>query len=364
MTFFITQCPHCDTTFRTGISQLQSAEGMVRCGACLTVFAADDNLVPSAELQTVPLPTEEEDIFSLFEEEPDQPEPATFKQQDADDDILTLDLADSIPGRITPSISEQPIWEILGEVPPSDEETNAEVEANASPDIDVDLDAEAGQPAHHPEPAPALTALRASLEDEGSDDFLFDRIAAGKADEILELDWQQPPPRSPVLWPYAALLVLALLGQFVVHEFDALSENSRTRPWLQSACDVLGCQLPQPVDITAIHSDDLLVRSHPEFSNALSVNMTIRNSGNYPQPFPALNLRFSNARHEAVAVRSFTPAEYLPEGLPASTPMAVNSPVQIHLDILDPGIEAVNYEVSFSSDLSRQGATENFQRTP
>jgi len=329
MTFFITQCPHCDTTFRTRINQLQSADGMVRCGACLQVFVADDNLVPSAELQTATLPAdtltidtqsidplaiEKEDTFSLYDEEPTAPEAEHPAETQADGgDILTLDLADSIPGRLTPSISEQPMWEMLDEAPHQEDE-----------DDDPDFATE-------------------HLE------------AVGAADQVLEFEWQQPPPRNPVLWPYAVLLVLALALQFSIHEFDSLSENARARPLLQQACNVLGCELPAIIDIAAIRSDDLLVRSHPEFSNALSVHMTLRNSGAVSQPFPALNLQFSNVRNEPVAARRFTPAEYLPEGVSANTPMAVNTPVQIHFDILDPGIEAVNYAVSFSPGEMPQG---------
>lgn len=40
MTSFITQCPHCSTSFRVSSTQLTAARGMVRCGACLEVFNA------------------------------------------------------------------------------------------------------------------------------------------------------------------------------------------------------------------------------------------------------------------------------------------------------------------------------------
>ncbi|PWU27451.1 hypothetical protein DK254_26155, partial [Pseudomonas sp. RW407] len=35
---FITQCPHCLTSFRVNQAQLGAANGAVRCGACLKVF--------------------------------------------------------------------------------------------------------------------------------------------------------------------------------------------------------------------------------------------------------------------------------------------------------------------------------------
>ena len=45
MSSFITQCPHCRTSFRVSHSQLGAARGAVRCGACLEVFNAARQLL-------------------------------------------------------------------------------------------------------------------------------------------------------------------------------------------------------------------------------------------------------------------------------------------------------------------------------
>ena len=42
---FVTQCPHCQTSFRVSHSQLSMARGVVRCGACLQVFNAAQQLL-------------------------------------------------------------------------------------------------------------------------------------------------------------------------------------------------------------------------------------------------------------------------------------------------------------------------------
>ncbi|WP_028669476.1 DUF3426 domain-containing protein [Saccharospirillum impatiens] len=42
---FITQCPHCGTSFRVSDEQLSIANGSVRCGACLQVFSARNHIV-------------------------------------------------------------------------------------------------------------------------------------------------------------------------------------------------------------------------------------------------------------------------------------------------------------------------------
>ncbi|WP_369960054.1 MJ0042-type zinc finger domain-containing protein [Pseudomonas benzenivorans] len=41
---FVTQCPHCRTSFRVNQAQLGAAHGVVRCGACLHVFNAAQQL--------------------------------------------------------------------------------------------------------------------------------------------------------------------------------------------------------------------------------------------------------------------------------------------------------------------------------
>lgn len=45
MSFCVTQCPACESTFSISARLLESAEGKVRCGACLTIFEAPENIV-------------------------------------------------------------------------------------------------------------------------------------------------------------------------------------------------------------------------------------------------------------------------------------------------------------------------------
>ncbi|AYC34496.1 DUF3426 domain-containing protein [Pseudomonas cavernae] len=42
---FVTQCPHCSTSFRVTRAQLGAARGAVRCGACMQVFNAGQQLL-------------------------------------------------------------------------------------------------------------------------------------------------------------------------------------------------------------------------------------------------------------------------------------------------------------------------------
>lgn len=51
---FVTQCPHCRTSFRVSRAQLSAAHGAVRCGACLHVFNAGQQLLSQLPQQVRP----------------------------------------------------------------------------------------------------------------------------------------------------------------------------------------------------------------------------------------------------------------------------------------------------------------------
>lgn len=53
---FITQCPHCHTSFRVNQAQLGAASGAVRCGSCLKVFNALQQMQRAAGQAPAPIP--------------------------------------------------------------------------------------------------------------------------------------------------------------------------------------------------------------------------------------------------------------------------------------------------------------------
>ena len=53
MADMVTRCPKCGVSFRITQAQLQTAKGSVRCGSCLQIFKALDNLVDSSKLLSI-----------------------------------------------------------------------------------------------------------------------------------------------------------------------------------------------------------------------------------------------------------------------------------------------------------------------
>ncbi|NQD93838.1 DUF3426 domain-containing protein [Pseudomonas sp. CrR25] len=80
---FVTQCPHCHTSFRVSRAQLGAAHGAVRCGACLHVFNAAQQLLEQGQQSAVPAPPTPASPASTpppapSAAQPPRPSPATF----------------------------------------------------------------------------------------------------------------------------------------------------------------------------------------------------------------------------------------------------------------------------------------------
>jgi predicted Zn finger-like uncharacterized protein len=155
-------------------------------------------------------------------------------------------------------------------------------------------------------------------------------------------------------WRSALVLALAcialsatLVAQYFWWYLPLYSQLDRFRPAYVFVCQYVSCQLPPYSNLDAIRSDDLAVRSHPEQRNALSINMSFRNTASFSQAFPVVILSFNSSANEIIALREFSPQEYLSPGLQSVTNMPPNSPVQIQLEIMDPGPYAVNYTLAF-----------------
>jgi predicted Zn finger-like uncharacterized protein len=82
---FVTQCPHCQTSFRVSHAQLSVARGVVRCGACLQVFNAAKQLLEQRSNQSAaeqpeapvisPTPAPSETLPVVMSEPPAQQPP-------------------------------------------------------------------------------------------------------------------------------------------------------------------------------------------------------------------------------------------------------------------------------------------------
>ncbi|EIK53087.1 hypothetical protein YO5_02638 [Stutzerimonas stutzeri TS44] len=409
MSSFITQCPHCHTSFRVSHSQLGAARGAVRCGACLEVFNAARQLLaeehstpPAASASPAPQPPAAP---------PAPPAPSVDESRWIDDDLDldSLDLDEELakleaqereraqhfsqpavaqPAIITP-LHAEPDATAIPDTPRAAPEHDpraavapVEAIAPAAAAAPPHLNPGATEPSAPSEPTPVVAAEHlAPTHDDvppTRQEPAIDAPSAAQAapaperspasqrhepelanaplfeldDEPLQLAWQQPRKRwgQRLAWGTLSLLaLLGLAGQYVAYNFDELARQDRYRPWFEQLCPTLGCTLPSKVDVSQIRSSNLVVRSHPDFRGALVVDAILYNRAPFAQPFPLLEIRFADLTGKLIASRSFKPGEYLSGELAGQTEMPPQVPIHIALDILDPGSKAVNYSLSFQS---------------
>jgi len=91
---FVTQCPHCQTSFRVTHHQLSVARGVVRCGQCLQVFNAAKQLLEQNRAGTAqPAPAT---AVAPTPEAVDAPAPAPVDAPTADNWAATSQALDDL----------------------------------------------------------------------------------------------------------------------------------------------------------------------------------------------------------------------------------------------------------------------------
>jgi len=398
---FVTRCPHCRTRLRVSDEQIRVAGGLVRCGTCLQTFDALEHLqngrprADSAEMDGMLIHDGLDlDDLGLDDLNLDE-ELAQIEAQEQAFSKELLSLSQQIQGedktRSKPSEDDEAWAEALLR----EEEGQADSEEDDAPDY-------LGH-AEHPEPPQALSLRKKEQEGRALTlDPLEDEVPSASAlwlpqkpsrdaqggeaakpaeplllradpadfrksplrrplleeDEDLAAPFEEEektpfagerlsPARKQLLWVSGCLLALLLLfGQYLFFRFDALSQQPSYRPLLGGLCSVIGCTLPGRSDIRQIRSSNLVVHSHPELAGALVVDVILYNSAAFAQPFPLLELEFSNLAGRPIAKRRFTPLQYLAGEMQGKLQMPPQIPIHIALEIADPGAEAVNYSLS------------------
>lgn len=346
-----TRCPHCGAQFKISDEHLGQARGAVRCGSCLQIFQATDHFVGETPAPPSPAQNASQWQYTLDDDETSDQDhgKATdgsggFGDSELSDSFLSLD-RDGDEG-LGEDFSDM---EGASRAGGSDDADEAWAEALLE---DLDDDEDESAPATTPPPRPATAATsRPDPVSEDDDQFEFLNSTPARRHKVANerLDYMAPPPSGPAValkWALLSVLALAVLaGQYAFFHFDTLARSPQWRPLYAQACQLLSCQLPLQTDLSRLRGANLVVRSHPHYQNALMVDALLFNEGDWPQPFPALELTFKDLRGDTVAMRRFAPSEYLRGELAGLDAMPVDTPVHIALEIVDPGEQAVNYNL-------------------
>ncbi|MEP3591133.1 MAG: DUF3426 domain-containing protein [Marinobacter sp.] len=379
-----TQCPECATRFRVTDEQLSVAGGKVRCGNCMAIFNAKEHrIAPSGDSTTsssqrapespssdAPPQTEtrssviEDDFVFVDNPEEDAEEglyagdKLTFSEDELSDSFLSVDdrnhdgFAESDPTHSHSQVDESWAEAMLSGDPaeapkPSTQKPEPEPEpetASSRPHSAVETD------------SPTVSDEPTGDNVEQVGDPLINRARPEQQTATLYQDLRRDPVSvggrgsrlRTILW---SLVTLALFGLLVAQatwfQFDRLSAIPQLRPFYEKGCELAGCELQPLVDIDAIQSRKLVVRTAPDNRNQLIVDAVIINRANFEQPFPSIALTFSNLNGDVVAQSVFSPDEYIAGDGEALENMPPDTPVKIAIRIRDPGRDAVNYNLLF-----------------
>ncbi len=449
----ITRCPNCGTSFRVTESQLNAANGAVRCGACLQVFAADEHLISTADGRA------DDDLVDGTEsgvrndetgwEETAPPDAFSGRGDEAAGEEWPADAPGG--GEEYGSASEEEDRHIAGRLDegafgdgedgnaPEDIGTgqaerfgsddyesresaeddradepggddyelleNAEIDwadefgsDEYRPWEDAELDwidefgrdrdawreAEETGWADTPGAGESGTLEREDATDEldigesqndievdftGGEQSRRERIDDADAMEVDETQGfignlevedhpddiigtvSEPTGRRTVLWTAGSLALLIAIGlQYAWMHRQALAQEIEYREYFLTVCTYLGCEIPEYRDRAALRTTSLLVRSHPELDDALLVDALLRNEAGFRQPFPALDLVFTDTRNEVVAARRLRPSEYLGGEMTGLKYIPGRTEVRLSIEIVDPGEDALGYALTVAED--------------
>ena len=280
----ITRCPNCHARFRVTEGQLKLAEGQVRCGACLRVFSAPQHEVSSFK--------------------PEQNSPA-------DEHLETSIKAVNEPSKARPDTT------------------------SASTDIPI----AAAEPVKAPPPA-GIDADQAPAGSTTALPLIAEPLQLAKVED----------ERNPITTAFlllGILLTLAVfLSQLIWFERARLAQYPQLQNIYSMLCHQISCDLDSAHALSQIRNHSLHVQPHPRFADALKVSIVLENTAPFPQPWPALQLRFTDLKGREVAQRTFQPGEYLDTRSLSTEQMMPGQPMQIELELASPGRRGVSYELS------------------
>ncbi len=141
-------------------------------------------------------------------------------------------------------------------------------------------------------------------------------------------------------------LTLLLLLQLLYSSRHWLAEQPLTSGLSRKVCEVVGCEIKTPRDVTKIEMLSHNVYSHPNLPELLIISAAIQNNAPFEQPYPLLEISFLNSNSKVVALRRLSASEYV-GGKRAATLMPIGLPEEFSVNIADPGTEAVRFQFRF-----------------
>ena len=291
-----THCPHCDTRFRVTEEQINTADGYVRCGVCKEVFNA----------------------FEIASKDENQPS------------LLDTEFVENNQH----SLSEEA-------------DNNAETEAQTTVANSADIQSTNVEAINYGEIS--------AVDDAGKDTFDFFDETVNESlphvvpDQFRETSSSSKSAISTILWSFACLvLTITLSLEYIWFNRDQFNDITAFKTVIDRACKKFTCKNVSFRDASKMELITRNVYSHPNEKNALIVDVTMKNNAEFAQPYPVLQIDFSDIRGNTVAARRFLPSDYLAIGdTQQRRLLEPDASASVTLEIRDPGKQAMTYEFDF-----------------
>ena len=162
----------------------------------------------------------------------------------------------------------------------------------------------------------------------------------------------------PQVWVAGAVLGLVILtAQIVNHHRDDLAASPRFGRTLTAFYASLGVQLAPRWDLHAYDVRQLGASADPEGSGVITVRASIKNASRQPQPLPLLRVTLQDRFGNRIAARDVAPRFYVPRTMPESSYLAGGQRIDAEMGFVDPGANAVGFEIDACLPASGGGIT-------
>ncbi len=298
-----TRCPHCETQFRVTEEQCQIADGIVRCGVCNETFNALDESpdITTAEVDKISQPASPETTAEPAQDQPQSP-------SEPPGGTITADYA------VTDDTSSdaQPSWMM-------DEKSRSADTTTTGDDFDL----------FQTTPETDTTASNTVVPQE---------FVQQRSTSLL----------GSILWSIAIVfLALTLILEYVWFNRNQFAQIPQAKPWIEQICKLVDCNQAALRDPSQIELLSRNIYSHPNHEGALIVAVTLVNHASHAQPYPLMQIDFSDVRGKVIAARRFTAETYLQTDQAQLRLLPPDLPTSFTMEIVDPGKQAMTYEFNF-----------------
>ena len=320
-----TQCPHCDTRFRVTETQVNTADGFVRCSVCKEVFNAFEVAAQHKHQSSLLEGNHSDDELPTVEADNN-----IFDTGTHDDSNLTQsgEASDTSLDEAENAITHTSWDEFDNDAP---HQTDENIDFNATSTTD-----ESRKDAFDFFDEDSNKSLSHVVPDHYRDSHHSSRATV----------------TSGIFWGIGIILLSSsLFAEYLWFNRNQPDQFTQLQIWADELCQQVECEGFAMRDPSQIELVTRNVYSHPNEKNALMVNVTMKNNAQFAQPLPVMQINFSDVRGGTIAARRFLPTEYLPtsdkQDAEKLYTLQPDTNISFTLEIQDPGKQALTYEFTF-----------------